>query len=125
MLLIDSSAWIEWLADTPTARRLEAHMPAPVDCVVPTIVQLEVYKWLMRERSAEEASAFLAYCRDCVVIELTTPLAVSAADVSQRYRLANADAIIYATAIDSKADLLTCDAHFEGLPGVIHVDKAS
>ena len=29
-----------------------------------------------------------------------------------------ADAIIYATARAQGADLLTCDRHFEGLPGV-------
>ncbi len=34
--------------------------------------------------------------------------------------VATADAIIYATAQESNAELLTCDAHFEGLPGVIY-----
>ncbi|HWZ48440.1 MAG TPA: PIN domain-containing protein [Herbaspirillum sp.] len=32
--------------------------------------------------------------------------------------MATADAIVYATARQQGADLLTCDAHFQGLPGV-------
>ncbi len=38
-------------------------------------------------------------------------------------KLAMADAIIYATAIDSGADLLTCDAHFAELPRVVYQAK--
>lgn len=30
-----------------------------------------------------------------------------------KYRLATADAIVYATALQHGAELLTCDAHFE------------
>lgn len=29
----------------------------------------------------------------------------------------------YATAIENGADLLTCDAHFEGLHGVVYLKK--
>jgi predicted nucleic acid-binding protein len=36
-----------------------------------------------------------------------------------------ADAIIYATAILHAADLLTCDAHFASLPGVVYLAKTS
>ena len=35
-----------------------------------------------------------------------------------RFELATADAVIYATAIEFGADLLTCGAHFDGLPEV-------
>ena len=35
-----------------------------------------------------------------------------------------AGAIVYATAVQQGAELLTCDAHFEGLPGVILVPKS-
>lgn len=33
------------------------------------------------------------------------------------------DAIVYATAVDQGAELLTCDAHFEKLPGVVFFRK--
>ncbi len=34
------------------------------------------------------------------------------------HRLATADAVVYATARQRGAELLTCDAHFKGLAGV-------
>ncbi|WP_287468514.1 hypothetical protein [Hydrogenophaga sp.] len=39
--------------------------------------------------------------------------------------LATADAIVYASAVQRGAELLTCDAHFEGLPHVICFNKAT
>jgi predicted nucleic acid-binding protein len=36
----------------------------------------------------------------------------------REHKLATADAIVYATARRQGATLLTCDAHFEALPGV-------
>jgi predicted nucleic acid-binding protein len=36
----------------------------------------------------------------------------------------DADSIVYATAIERGADVLTCDAHFQGLPNIVYVPKA-
>ncbi len=38
-------------------------------------------------------------------------------------KLATADAILFATARAQGATLLTCDEHFEGLPGVTLIEK--
>jgi len=46
-----------------------------------------------------------------------------AAEICARHKRATADAIVYATAQEQGADLLTCDAHFDGLPGVMFVAK--
>ena len=51
-------------------------------------------------------------------------LALQAADLHRQYKLATADAIVYATTLAYGADLLTCDAHFEGLPDVVFFRKA-
>jgi hypothetical protein len=48
MRLVDSSAWIEWLIDSPIGRRLAPELPQRDQCLVPTIVQLELSKWLTR-----------------------------------------------------------------------------
>lgn len=47
-----------------------------------------------------------------------------AADLLRQYKLASADAIVYATTLAYGADLLTCDAHFEGLLDVVFLRKA-
>jgi predicted nucleic acid-binding protein len=41
-----------------------------------------------------------------------------AADLHRAHKLATADAVVYATARQQDAELLTCNAHFRGLPGV-------
>ncbi|CAM5391449.1 PIN domain-containing protein [Rhodanobacter lindaniclasticus] len=47
------------------------------------------------------------------------------ADLHRQHKLATADAIVYATALEHDADLLTCDAHFEKLPGVVFFRKSA
>ena len=124
MLVVDSSAWIEWLVDGPQAAALAHRMPAKTELLVPTIVQHELAKWLLRERGEETADEFIAYTQKCVVAVLDTATAIDAASLSRQHKLATADAIIYATALRHGAGLLTCDAHFDGLPGVTFIPKA-
>jgi predicted nucleic acid-binding protein len=123
MRLVDTSAWIEWLIGSPTGKWVEAALPFPSDWLVPTIVQLELAKWLTREVGEDKADQVIAFTRLCILEPLDTSLALAAAEVCRRHRLATADAIIYATAQSHGADVLTCDAHFEGLPGVIFAPK--
>ena len=123
MLLVDTSAWIEWLLGSPTGRALEALIPARDDLLVPTVVQLELAKWVTREVGEDKAEQVIAFTQMCVVVELDTKVALAAAEICAKHKLATADAIIYATALHHGADLLTCDAHFQGLPGVIFQAK--
>jgi predicted nucleic acid-binding protein len=76
------------------------------------------------EADEDKADQGIAFSATCIVIALDTRLALAAAEISDRHKLATADAIIYATAQAHGADVLTCDAHFEGLPGVILIAKA-
>jgi len=121
--VVDTSAWIEWVIDSPLGAQLGVWFPDRAHCIVPTMVQLELSKWLVRELGEEQADQVIAYTRKCVVAPLDTAIALLAADVHRIYRLATADAIIYATAQWHQAELLTCDAHFEGLPNVLFLPK--
>jgi PIN domain nuclease of toxin-antitoxin system len=69
------------------------------------------------------ASQVVAFTATCIVADLDTAVALSAAEISACHKLATADAIIYATARAHNADVLTCDRHFEGLPEVLYVSK--
>jgi predicted nucleic acid-binding protein len=71
----------------------------------------------------EKADQVIAFTQVCQVIALDTEIALEAAEVCRSHKLATADAIIYATAQAKGAKLLTCDAHFEGLPGVTFIPK--
>jgi len=116
--VVDTSAWIEWLTGSALGKRLGREFPDRAQCIVPTIVQLELAKWLMRELGEEQADIVIAYTQKCRIVPLDTTIALFAAELHQQYKLATADAIVYATARQQGADLLTCDAHFEKLPGV-------
>lgn len=120
---IDSSAWIEFALGSDTGRQVKAALPVRERCVVPTIVQLELAKWLARERSEDEADRMVTYMQKCVVIPLDTRLALRAAEICRQHRLSTADAVIYATAQEHGAELLTCNAHFKDLPGVVYLAK--
>lgn len=125
MRLVDTSAWIEWLIASPTGQTLESWLPPREDWLVPTIVQLELGKWLVREVGEDKADQVIAFSQMCVVVALDTRLALLAAELCARHRLSTADAIVYATALDRGAELLTCDAHFEGLDSVTYFAKLS
>jgi predicted nucleic acid-binding protein len=118
MRLVDTSAWIEFLTGSVLGATLEAEFPDRAQWLVPTMVQLELTKWLTREVGEDKADQVIAFTETCVVADLDTPVALLGAELCARYRLATADAIIYATALAHDADLLTCDRHFEKLPGV-------
>jgi predicted nucleic acid-binding protein len=123
MRLVDTSAWIEWLTDSAVGKTLEKQLPEKARWVVPTIVQLELSKWLFREAGEDKADQVTAFTQKCVVVPLDTRLALRAADLHRQHKLATADAIVYATALQENADLLTCDAHFAKLPKVVFVRK--
>ena len=123
MILIDTSAWIEWLIGSPTGEKLAGHLPDQADWLVPTIVQMELAKWLTREVGEDKADQVIAFTQVCNVIPLDTEIALAAADACRVHKLASADAIIFATARAQGATLLTCDKHFEGLPDVTLVEK--
>lgn len=122
--VVDTSAWIEWLTASTLSRKLGRQFPDRAKCIVPTIVQIELSKWLVREVGEDEADQVIAFTQKCVVVSPDTTIALLAADLHRQYRLATADAIVYATAQHMGADLLTCDAHFEGLPEVALFPKS-
>jgi predicted nucleic acid-binding protein len=123
MRLVDTSAWIEWLVASPLGRSLATELPDRTQWLVPTMVQLELAKWLAREAGEEKADQVIAFTETCVVADLDTVIALSAAELSARHKLATADAIVYATALAHGADVLTCDRHFEKLPSVRFLPK--
>lgn len=125
MRVVDTSVWVEWLVGGPLYKALIKEFPQKAQCVVPTIVQLELAKWLVREVGEDQADQAIAYTQKCVVAPLDTRIALHAADLHRQFKLATADAVVYATAIEYGADLLTCDAHFKKWPGVLLLRKSA
>jgi predicted nucleic acid-binding protein len=118
--IVDSSGWVEYLGNGPKADSFAKYLENPETLLLPTIVVYEVYKKILREQSQTLAERFLSNAFDFQEreIPLDVSLAASAARVSLNSNLPMADAIIYATAQEHQAQLITSDAHFIGLPGV-------
>ena len=95
----------------------------PNELVVPTITLYEVYKKLLLEKDEEYALDVVSYMQAGMVIELNTGLSLSAARISQKYKLPMADSIIYATSLDYSAIVFTCDKHFKDIPGIRYFPK--
>jgi predicted nucleic acid-binding protein len=123
MVLVDTSAWIEWLIGSPTGEKVAEHLPDQADWLVPTMVQLELAKWLSREVGEDKVDQVIAFTQVCQIAALDTEIALAAAEACRDHKLATADAIMFATARTKGAKLLTCDKHFEGLPGVTLIEK--
>ena len=64
--VVDSSAWLEYLADTGQAAHFEAALEDPENLIVPVITIYEVFKKVLRERGESEAmqvaSQMQAHC---------------------------------------------------------------
>lgn len=120
-VLVDSSGWIEFFTGGPLAERYAAYLTPRHDIITPTIVLHEVYKKIKREREEETALLFAGRLSATHVVQLTESIAYLAADLSLRHGLAMADAIVYATAKDQDAEVITGDADLKDLPGVVYI----
>lgn len=123
MIVLDSSGWLEFFTDGPYAEEFAARLRHPANVFTLTIAIYEVYKWIKRERSEEEAVQAVATMKKTRVIDLTEELALTAADLSLTYRLATADSMMLAAAQANSAELVTTDAGFEGVAGVTIFSK--
>ena len=125
MIVLDSSAWLEFFGEGPHAREFAARLKQPSAIVTPTVALYEVYKWIKRERSEEEAIHAVATMKKTRVVDLSEEIALTAADLSLAHKLPMADAFMLATARSHDAELLTTDADFAGIQRVTVYAKKS
>jgi toxin FitB len=119
--VVDSSGWLEYLAD---GRNAGFFAPAIEDLprlVVPTLSLFEVFKRLLQQRGEAPALQAVALMHQGRIVDLDAALALAAARLSSQERLPLADSIILATARSCGATLWTQDADFEGREGVRYV----
>lgn len=118
-VVLDSSAWIEYILDGPNAPHYAKALKAQVDnIIVPSVCIFEVYRSIERIVSVKEALAVTMSMQTFRVDPLSTARAREAATISRMHSLSTADAIIYATALAHEAELVTQDADFMKLPSV-------
>ena len=123
MNLVDSSGWLEYLADGPNAEFFAPPIEDTGRLIVPTISVLEVFKRVLQQRSENEALQAVALMRQGKVVDLDADLALSAAKLGREHGLPLADSVILATARKFGATVWTQDSDFENLEGVRYIAK--
>ena len=118
MNVVDSSAWLAYFADEPTAEFFAPAIEDTDSLVVPVVCLYEVFKVLLRESGEDAAFQAVAAMQQGEVVELDASLALEAAKIGLEEGLAFADSIVFAVARQAGATLWTQDAHFAGKAGV-------
>lgn len=117
--VVDSSAWLEYFADTPRAKLFAAAIEDTVNLVVPVVVLYEVCKKVRREGGEDAVLQVAAAMESGLLIDVDARLALEAS----RLDLPLADSLIYATALRHGAILWTQDADFADIDGVRYFKK--
>ena len=123
LIVLDSCVWIEALQLTNTGKRYLPLWNDEENIAVPAPVQFEMYRWCLRRLNEVGTSAALSATRRCKLLPLDEVIALRGAEVALEHGLAAVDALIYAATIQINATLVTCDAHFAGLPSVDYQPK--
>ena len=125
MIIFDSCAWIDVLQLTNTGKYYLPLWNDEDNITVPSQVQLELYRWCLRRLNDVGTLAALSATRRCKLLPLNEAIALRGAEIALEHGLAAVDALIYAATLEIDATLVTCDAHFAGLPLVDYQPKFS
>lgn len=123
MNVVDSSAWLEYFAGSKGANQFAEVLEDTQNLVVPTLVLYEVFKRILQQRGEGDALQAVALMQQGNVVELSTPIALSAAKISLQNKLPMADSVILSTARAFRATVWTQDADFQGIQGVRYFDR--
>ena len=123
MNVVDSSGWLEYLADGPNADFFANSILATADLLVPTLSLYEVFKRVLQQRGEDDALQAVALMQQGTIVELSGSLALSAARISLNDKIPMADSIMLATARAYGATLWSPDSDFENIAGVRYIAK--
>lgn len=125
MNVVDSSAWLEYFSGSPQAKSFAPAIEDTENLLVPVVCIYEVFKKILLTYGQAIAEIRMADMLKGKVVEITAPLAMSAALLSAQYKLPMADSFILAAAWEHDAVLWTQDEHFRDIEGVQYIPKAA
>jgi predicted nucleic acid-binding protein len=123
MNVVDSSGWLEYLADGPNAASFAKPIEAAQSLLVPSLSLFEVFKRVSQQRGEDEALRAIAVMEQGRIVDLDRATSLEAARLSIEHRIAMADSVMLATAYRNRATLWTQDSDFVGLPGTRYFAK--
>lgn len=123
MNLVDTSGWLEYLADTKNAKNFAEAIENTDELIVSSINIYETYKKVLKERDEDAAIQIIGLMKQSKVFDVTSTIAVKAAKLSYEKDIPMAGSIIYITAKENDAIVWTQDADLKGLEGVKYFNK--
>lgn len=123
MNLVDSSGWLEYLADNKNAEFFVSAIEDTENLVVSTINIYEVFKRVNQQVDESSAIQAIALMHQGLIVDVDSEIAIMAGKISLKHKLPLADSMIYATAKLHDAILWTQDSDFKGLEKVRYIDK--
>ena len=103
MNVVDSSGWLEYFTEGENADFFAPVIEDTRNLVVPVICVYEVFKRILQSQGIDVAEVRIADLYKGNIVDLTAPLALSAATLSAELKLPMADSLILATARASDA----------------------
>ncbi len=118
MILLDSSVWFALGGDAQ--KDLGRLVDSDTLLFTSVLSLFEIKRRLLKQgKQREKIEKFLSFIRSrSMILDVTKQIADRAAELSFSHKLSTADALIYATAQERNAELLTGDTDFQGLKGV-------
>lgn len=118
MNVVDSSGWLEYFTAGKNAAFFKPALENKEHLIVPVICLYEVFKLTLLHKSEEDALQIAGLMSTGLSVEVNREIALSAAQLSIKYKIPMADSLILSTTRQYKAVLWTQDEHFNGIPGV-------
>ena len=119
LVVLDSSGWLEYLTTDEKYESFAPYLESDLTIIIPTVVLYEVRKALLLRQDKSAADVFFSGSLKHIIFPFDYALTIFAVEFSFRHKLPMADAIIYATAQQHRAKLVTSDNHFSSLPDVV------
>jgi predicted nucleic acid-binding protein len=116
--VVDSSAWLEYLADGPNASFFAPAIEAVDELLVPAVVVYEVFRRVLQQRGEDAALQAVALLHQGEIVDVDSALALFAARLGAEHKLPLADSLVYAAARLRGALLWTQDSDFKELAEV-------
>jgi predicted nucleic acid-binding protein len=123
MNLVDSSGWLEYLADGKNAKFFASVIENTDELIVSVINIYEIYNKVLLEKDENTAIQVVGLMQQAKVIDVTPSIAIQSAKYSYQFKIPMADSIIYSTARMNDSIIWTQDVDFKNLEGVKYYRK--
>ena len=122
--IIDSCGWIEYFRGGPKADEFGRYIERSIPEIsfTPTVVLYEVYRVFLRTYGDEEAMRIIGHIKKSTsILPLDDNIALKAGEIGHEFKIPMADAVILSSAREAEAMVITSDAHFKGIEGVVFI----